>query len=298
MALERHRRWVRRRGGRLRGSLLKVWKRWRNQTGAPPPPEVLRRGWNRTPRHLEERLVHLHVERPDLGAGQLAHLSERLLGLATTRETVRRILLRQQALITELEDARQKRRHRIRVKRRLELWGADITLLWVLGIFPVWVLGLIDYQGSQLVALERLRWPTSAEAARVLSKAVARHGVPSRVLTDNGGAFIGPEWTAFLAANNIRHTRIRPGHAWTNGRIERLFRTMKETFRAAIWLFADTAQVDRFCADFLVFYNRDRPHSAWKGMTPDEAAYGRKKRRGHRGRVEYFDGHLHWWRFG
>jgi len=36
---------------------------------------------------------------------------------------------------------------------------------------------------------------------------------------------------------SIDHTRIRPAHPWTNGRIERLFRTFKEAVFAHIWLF-------------------------------------------------------------
>jgi transposase InsO family protein len=93
---------------------------------------------------------------------------------------------------------------------------------------------------------------------------------------------------------------IRPCHAWTNGRIERVFRTFKETvFRhVGLWLFRSTAQVDRFCADFSLFYNRDRPHESFAGRTPAEVYLGRRKTRCALERVSYFDGRLHWYRFG
>ncbi len=83
------------------------------------------------------------------------------------------------------------------------------------------------------------------------------------------------------------------------GRIERVFRTLKETlFRdACLWLFKSASQIDRYCADFLLFYNRDRPHSAWAGRTPDEVYFGRGEKLA-AGRVSYFDGRLLWYRFG
>jgi hypothetical protein len=77
-----------------------------------------------------------------------------------------------------------------------------------------------------------------------------------------------------------------------------VIRTFKETTRRLVWLFASGAQIDRFCADFVQFHNRDRPHSSWGGRTPDEVYFGRPKRFGYLGRLAYFDGRLAWWRFG
>lgn len=198
----------------------------------------------------------------------------------------------------QLSEERRRGRRRIKVRGRLELWGLDLTLVWVLGIFPVWLLGIVDYRGSRLVAFERVPWPRGAAVAQVIERAVAEHGKPARVLTDNGPAFTGAVFSSALDGLGIRHSRTRPAHPWTNGRIERIFSTFKSTVRGCIWLFSGTPQVDRFCADFLRFYNRDRPHSAWGGRTPDEVWFGRKKRLRPLGRVNYFGGALHWWRFG
>ncbi|MBL8953681.1 MAG: transposase family protein [Myxococcaceae bacterium] len=184
------------------------------------------------------------------------------------------------------------------MRGRLELWGVDLTLVWVLGVFPVWLVGVVDYHGSRLVALESVVWPRAAGVVSVIEKAVAVHGAPARVLTDNGPQFTGAQFAAALERHGIRHSRTRPAHPWTNGRIERVFSTFKQAVRHVIWLFSGVAQVDRFCGDFLCFYNRDRPHSAWGGRTPDEVWLGRNKRLRPLGRVTYFDGALEWWCFG
>jgi hypothetical protein len=52
------------------------------------------------------------------------------------------------------------------------------------------------------------------------------------------------------------------------------------------------------CADFERFYNRDRPHSSYAGLTPDEVATGAKEPSLARGRVTYFDGRMKWYAFG
>ena len=63
--------------------------------------------------------------------------------------------------------------------------------------------------------------------------AIRREGPPARILSENGPQFTSKEFSAFLESNDIEHSRTRPWHPWTNGRIERLFRTFKETLFAA-----------------------------------------------------------------
>lgn len=161
--LEESRRAVHRRAMALRASLrrhLLRWGRLRHSRGGLEGElgsYLRRRAWNRTPDSVEEDVVSLHVECPHLGTGQLAALARRVLGFGGARATVRRILLRRRGLVVELEEARRRARRRTRMQRALELWGVDITLVWLLGSRPVWVQGVVDYHGSRLVALERLR---------------------------------------------------------------------------------------------------------------------------------------------
>jgi len=74
---------------------------------------------------------------------------------------------------------------------------------------------------------------------------------------------------AILAAHGLRHILILPVHPWTNGRTERVLRLFKEVF-SRFWLLAGLRQVDCFCADFVLWHNRDRPHGSSCERTPDE----------------------------
>ena len=301
VALQDLKRMVNRRHRVWRGSLRRILRSFLPLVGLAKPTVFMRRRripWNRTPEDVEEQVVRLHIEQPHLGVGQLALLAERVLGFRAVRETMRRILLRRRDLVIELEQGIRQRRRHIRVTGRRQLWGADFTLVWLLGFLPICVFAVVDYQGSYLLAFERVSWPTSSETIRVLRRLFAEYGPPDRLLTDRAPCLRTADIEAFFDSHATRHVLIRPGHCWTNGRIERIFRTAKEAFSNAIWLFKSVRQIDRFCADFLLWHNRDRPHSAWEGRTPDEVFFDRPKQRRPLGRVSYFDGHLHWYRFG
>ncbi|MHB8879171.1 MAG: hypothetical protein ACYC8T_36185, partial [Myxococcaceae bacterium] len=101
---------------RLRRSLRRLLEAWQLDVGALPAGTPRRfRAWNRTPAHLEDGVVRLHVEQPLLGVGQLRHLAARVLGFIAARETIRRILIRNQHLVVELQQERRRRRRRIKV---------------------------------------------------------------------------------------------------------------------------------------------------------------------------------------
>jgi transposase InsO family protein len=272
--------------------------RWLHDLGEPAPGFRGARAWNRTPRDVEEEIVRLHVAHPQLGAGQLRLLVERVLGVVRCRETFRAILMRNRDVIARLQGDHRKTPRRIVVSRPLQLWGIDLTLVRLFAIWPVWLVGVVDLYGSRLIALEPVLAETSAEVYRVLEAAFAREGTPARLLSDNGPQFTSAEFASFLAGHGVEHTRTRPWHPWTNGRIERLFGTFKSTVFGMVWFILGRRQLERFCADFRVFYNRDRPHSAWGGRTPDEVWFRRRKRIGSLGAVSYFDGLMPWHRFG
>ncbi len=301
VAFDDHRRNVSKRVRRFERRLRSLYRRWLVRQGKVKPPPFARgqRPHNRTPEHIEQQVVRLHVEQPHLGAGQLRWLAARVIGFSAARETFRQILIRRRDLVVALQDERRRTPRRIEVKRRGSLWGLDLTLVWVLAIVPVWLLGIVDYHGSRLLTLQRIKcWPTAQQIAGVLETTIDTYGAPERILTDRAPILRAEVVELLLARHGTRHQLIKPCHAWTNGRIERIFRTFKDTvFRhAGLWLLSSFGQIDRFCADFLLFYNQGRPHSAYRGSTPDEIFFGRNQQPAS-GRVSYFDGRLHCYRF-
>ncbi len=95
------------------------------------------------------------------------------------------------------------------------------------------------------------------------------HGVVvARVLTDNAKVYrVGHNWRAVCVALGIRRRFTRPGCPWTNGKAERLNRTLLTEFAyARPW----TSNTERLCAldDWVRHYNTERPHTALGGQPP------------------------------
>jgi transposase InsO family protein len=99
-----------------------------------------------------------------------------------------------------------------------------------------------------------------------------------RVLTDGGVEFKGAFRAACLEAG-IRHTRIQPGHAWTNGFVERVQGTILHEHWRVVFrrhYFTRLVTLQRSLESFVHFYNHDRPHQGYKlrGLTPATAFWG------------------------
>jgi transposase InsO family protein len=105
-------------------------------------------------------------------------------------------------------------------------------------------------------------------AIGVLERAVAwfadRGVTVERVLSDNGSAYKSHAWRDACAGLGIRHKRTRPYRPQTNGKIERLHRTLAEGWAYARFYSSET---ERRAAlpGWLHFYNHHRTHSAIGG---------------------------------
>jgi len=99
-----------------------------------------------------------------------------------------------------------------------------------------------------------------------------------RVLTDNGKEFKGA-FAAGCERLRIRLTRTKPRHAWTNGFVERLQKTiLHEHWRIAFrrQYFTGRRTLQRSLDRFLQFYNYERTHRGYRlnGRTPATAFKG------------------------
>jgi transposase InsO family protein len=118
---------------------------------------------------------------------------------------------------------------------------------------------------------------TSAAAATFLEHVVATLPYPiSAVLTDNALMFTmrlahhADRQTRFqqlCASLNIKHYVLRPYRPQSNGKVERFFRTIDDECLNLRPLFTFAAR-SRAVADFVRYYNHERPHLSLGGMTP------------------------------
>ena len=107
----------------------------------------------------------------------------------------------------------------------------------------------------------------------VANEAIAKHGSPEIMNTDQGSQFTGSAWITTLTEAGIRISMDGRGRYLDNIFIERLWRSLKQE---AIYLeeIQDGFQARRVTNSWMTFYNTKRPHSALDRRTPDDAYWG------------------------
>lgn len=154
-----------------------------------------------------------------------------------------------------------------------ECWQIDATRWSLTRRRPVGIVDILDDHSRLAVASVACPAETTEAAWAAFSAAVARWGLPSRCLSDNGLAFSGRlrgvevYFETQLRAVGIRAVTSRPFHPQTCGKVERFHQTVKRWLSArppAATISELQAQLDAFCE----YYNQQRPHRAIGRATP------------------------------
>ena len=123
---------------------------------------------------------------------------------------------------------------------------------------------VVDDCSRYSLALVKLNQVTTDVVTHILDELIKKNGKPREILSDNGSAYgLNSKHSRFdvwCRKRGIKHIRTRIHSPTTNGKVERLFKTMDEEME--------------FCnTDLELFrmrYNHFRPHSSLKGKTPGE----------------------------
>ncbi len=146
------------------------------------------------------------------------------------------------------------------------IWAMDLTFYTDAIGKQQMALGIIDHGSRLLTCLQTLTNKRSWTLLGYLCLAIGRHGKPSRVRTDNEVIFTSWVFTTFLKLVGIRHQRIKTCAPWQNGRIERLFGTLKPMLRQLV--IPTKAALQSALEEFTLFYDHARPHQNLDGLTP------------------------------
>ena len=86
------------------------------------------------------------------------------------------------------------------------------------------------------------------------------------LLSDNGSAYVSKDLREYLKQRRMRHTRGRPYHPQTQGKIERYHRKMKNVVELRHCCFL--SELGAAIRDFVAYYNNERYHEAIGNVTP------------------------------
>lgn len=170
----------------------------------------------------------------------------------------------------EIEMERRRIKHRVPRPTPCNLvWAMDMTGKTDAQGKLHLILGLLDHGSRGLLTLAALPDKCSWTLLGHLFLAIGRCGKPRAVRTDNEACFTSRVFRVVLALAHIRQQRSDPGCPWQNGRIERLFGTLKMKLNCLG--VASFEVLNTALGEFRFFYNHVRPHQHLQGRTPAEA---------------------------
>ena len=229
---------------------------------------------------LMRRIDELFLKYPFFGSRQMVRRLRRD-GLGVGRHRVRRLmrLMGLQAIYQTPRTSDPHPTHRIypyllrelAISRANQVWCADITYIPVQRGF-LYLVAIMDWATRHVLAWRLSNSMDARFCIEALNEALAKYATPEIFNTDQGSQFTGLAFTGALTDAGIRISMDGRGRFMDNIFIERLWRSLKYE---AVYLheLTDGFRAERVIAEWIGFYNTERPHSALAGQTPAEA-YG------------------------
>ncbi len=239
--------------------------------------------WNRISDRVREQVIDTALVHTELSPRELACRMTDREGEFLSESSVYRILKAADLIESPayiLMQAGDRFQHPTR--RRNELWQTDFTYLPVVGWGWYYLSTVLDDYSRKILAWTLGPTMRVDDVTETLDLARAATGIDRvrvehkpRLLSDNGPCYVAKDLGAYLKEHEIGHTRGRPYHPMTQGKIERWHRSMKNVVRLenhySPW------ELERAIARFVDYYNHERVHEAIGNVTPDDMYHGRQR---------------------
>ncbi|MCY1423547.1 Integrase core domain protein [compost metagenome] len=265
--------------------LLGLWWNWLARLRLKKTKPITPCGWRRLsptssirsarkPEWVVDELIRLKALMPQSGCRSLADTFNRLhvrRRQMTVSKSFVAYTLRRERYAVECKRRELRRRLPFSPPRNA-VWAMDLTGKQDIQGQQHSIFGLIDHGSRRLLRLEALTSKNAWTLLGHLFLAIGQHGKPNALRTDNERIFTSRLFRGVLRLAGIRHQRSDKGCPWQNGRIERLFGTLKGKLDQ--WRVWDGGQLQVALKQFCFWYNQVRPHQNLRGQTPWEAWYG------------------------
>ena len=163
-----------------------------------------------------------------------------------------------------------------------ELWQTDFTYFKITGWGWYYLSTIMDDYSRMIIAWKLCSSMTAKDVSDTLDLAIDFTGVQSpkiienpRLLSDNGPCYISNELKEYLENHKMRHTRGKPFHPMTQGKIERYHRSMKNIILLDNYYLPMHLEFE--IEKWVNYYNNERYHEAIGNITPSDKYFGREE---------------------
>ena len=161
-----------------------------------------------------------------------------------------------------------------------EMWQTDFRYFKIIGWGWYYLSSVLDDYSRFIVAWRLCASMSALDVSNTLDDARVFTGIDQvkvkhrpRLLSDNGPCYIAGELSDYLAGHGMTHTRGRPYHPQTQGKIERWHRSMKNQILLENYYLP--GELKAALQKFVDYYNHERYHESLKNLTPADVFYGR-----------------------
>jgi putative transposase len=228
------------------------------------------------------RMDELHLDCPFAGSRMLRDLLH-AEGVKIGRRHVSTLMKRMgiEAIYRKPNTSKPARGHKIypyllgkmQVIRPNQVWAMDITYIPMAHGF-VYLAAVVDWFSRKILS-HRVSITMEADfCIEALEEALARHGRPEILNTDQGSQFTSTAFTDVLLKAGVIISMDGKGSWRDNVFVERLWRSTKyeEVYLKA---YGTVAEARASIGRYVHFYNSRRPHSSLDRKTPDQAYFNR-----------------------
>ena len=269
--------------GVTRSTFYRWYDRWRE--GGPEAlrdrPSKPSRVWNRIPEAIQNQIVELALDAPELSPRELAVRFTDESKYFVSESSVYR-LLKSHDLITSPAYIVIKAADEFRDKTSApnELWQTDFTYFKIVGWGWYYLSTILDDFSRYIVAWKLCATMRADDVTATLDLALASAGLDHaavvhrpRLLSDNGASYVSGDLAKWLEQKGMSHVRSAPYHPQTQGKIERWHQTLKN--RILLDNSYLPGDLEQRIAAFVTHYNHDRYHESLDNLTPADVYFGR-----------------------
>ena len=243
----------------------------------PAPHRV----WNRIPDDVRERIVALALDEPDLSPREVAvAFTDRERSFVSEASVYR--LLKARGLVTSPAFIVMKAADKFANPTTAinQLWQTDFTYLKVTGWGWFYLSTVLDDFSRYIVAWKLCTTMSADDVTDTLDLALQASGLDDaplqprpRLLSDNGPSYVASDLSDWLQDQGMKHTRGKPYHPMTQGKIERWHLSLKS--RILLENYYLPSDLERAVADFVEYYNHRRYHESLDNLTPANVYFGK-----------------------